>query len=186
MSNETGPDSLPERLPRYADVIISLEMIQFAARMSARVKVRRTQASPIDGLVGILGELAFAEWFRGSWADNQIGASAGEIDFSEGVEVKTSAFPYSDRLNLLVREDYAWKRTPPAYVQVILCVDSPRATSIAPGTTARLAGWIEGSAIRTAPLRDFGSKFGTEGGYRCHYVQIKDLQSMHSLRAHLA
>lgn len=94
------------------------------------------------------------------------------------VEVKTSAFPFRETLNLLVREDYGKKRKPPFYVQVILDVGSGRASHIEPGTPAIISGWATAEEVDAAPLRDFGSKFGGPGGYRCYHIPIHTLRDM--------
>ncbi|MFO1535741.1 MAG: hypothetical protein ABR586_08760, partial [Thermoplasmatota archaeon] len=62
----------------------------------------------MDDVTGILGEFAFAQWFFGDWRKHMVGTNKGQMDFVN-VEVKTSAFPFRETLNLLVREDYAEK-----------------------------------------------------------------------------
>lgn len=170
------------RVTEYVDVRIDEAMLSSAQSTVATVRVHRTQASPYDTLVGILGEFAFAQWWRGSWEMHEVGDNRGDIDFSDGVEVKTSAFPFSDRLNLLVRSDYAKARAPDAYVQVILCIPRRDSRSIAPGTIARLSGWASHRELVDAPQRDFGSKFGGRGGYMCHFIPIHSLHPMATLR----
>jgi hypothetical protein len=99
------------------------------------------------------------------------------------VEVKTSAFPLRDSLNLLVREDYGNKRKPPFYVQVILDVSSAKANLIPIGTKAIVSGWATAREVDAAPLRDFGSKLGGRGGYRCYHIPIHALHDMASFMA---
>jgi hypothetical protein len=139
--------------------------------MVQNVRVKRTIASEIDTLTGILGEFALAQYFFGDWRRNRVGANKGDVDF-KNIEIKTSAFPLRGNLNLLVREDYAQKRKPAFYIQVIIDVQSPQADEIKPGTVAYICGFAAAREVDEAPKKDFGSKFGRRGGYRCHYVPL--------------
>ena len=162
---------------RYPHIIITPEMIAAANDLVNQVKVNRTIASKIDTLSGILGEFAFAQYFFGDWRKHRVGDNKGEVDFAD-IEIKTSAFPFSLRLNLLVREDYAKKRKPPFYVQVIIDVASTKADKVEPGTKAFICGFASSTEIDAAPKRDFGSKIGSSGGYQCHHICIADLHAM--------
>ena len=155
-------------------VVLTDEMIADAKCLVPSAQVHRTVASKIDTLTGHLGEFAFAQYFWGDWRRHLVGQNKGDVDFP-AVEVKTSAFPFRETLNLLVREDYAEKRKPPFYVQVIVDVDSPKADCIKPGTRAYICGYASAEEVDGSPLRDFGSKFGGRGGYRCHHIMIRDL-----------
>ena len=48
---------------RYIDVPLGAAMIEQVLRIGDRVWVDRTVASPIDTLVGLVGEFAFAQSF---------------------------------------------------------------------------------------------------------------------------
>lgn len=165
-------------MKNYPSIPITSDMIAAARAMESAIQVRRTKASKIDTLAGALGEFVFAEWHTGDWRNHEVGANKGDVDFEGVVEVKTSAFPFSDSLNLLVREDYARKRHPPLYVQVIIDVQKRDAKDILPGTKAIISGFAYEKDLEKAPLKDFGSKFSGRGGYRCHYIEIKQLHSM--------
>jgi len=156
-------------------------MIDEAQRLVPETEVKRTVASQIDTLTGHLGEMAFAKFHFGNWKLHTIGANKGKEDFPD-IEIKTSAFPFRENLNLLVREDYAQKRKPKFYVQIILDTKSSRASSIEAGTSAIICGFAVSDEVDSAPLRDFGSKFGSRGGYRCHYVPIIELHSIENLK----
>jgi hypothetical protein len=160
------------------DITLSIEMIEHAKSVVEDVRVRRTVASPIDTLAGLLGELAFAEWFLGDWRQHDLRNTKGRPDFINRIEVKTSAFPFRETLNLLVREDYAASRKPDCYVQTIIDTPDRFAAKIEAGWKCRLSGWATASEVDAAPLRDFGSKGGGRGGYRCHYIQIRHLRPM--------
>lgn len=163
----------------YVDIAITRDMIDEAERLQEVVRVHRTKASPIDSLVGLLGEFIFAEWFLGDFRLHDAQSTKGKTDFFESsIEIKTSAFPFRDSLNLLVREDYAAKRKPNFYVQVIIDMPMRSSRSIQEGYIGRISGWASSSEVDNAPLKDFGSKSGGRGGYRCHYIPIKKLQSM--------
>ena len=161
----------------YPVITITKEMINTANNFINDVKVNRTIASEIDTLTGILGEFAFAQYFYNDWRKSRVGENKGDVNFID-IEIKTSAFPFRDTLNLLVREDYAKKRKPPFYIQIIIDVKSRTATEINTGTRAYISGWAAHEEIDKSPKRDFGSKFGRKGGYKCHYISIRNLHSM--------
>jgi hypothetical protein len=163
---------------------ISKEMLDFAKAKIDQVKVNRTIASKIDTLTGILGELIFAEYFYGDWKRNRVGFNKGDVDFPN-IEIKTSAFPFSERLNLLVREDYALKRKPKVYVQIIIDVGSTEACEITSGTISYICGWATSDEVDKAPKKDAGSKLSKHSGYKCHFINIKELHSMAELKNHL-
>ncbi len=165
-------------LPR---VLITQKWIEEAKRLEEKVVVRRTKASNIDTLTGILGEFAFAEWFYGDWKKNRVGENKGEVNFKD-IEIKTSAFPFSERLNLLVREDYARKRKPPIYIQIIIDVKNRNASSIEPDTEAIICGYASAEEVDNAPLHDFGTKYGSSGGYKCHFISILNLHDIEELK----
>lgn len=164
------------------EVLITEEMISTAQSRSHLLEVKRTKTSRHDTLYGALGEYCFAEWFFGEWKKYSQINTKGEIDFLDAIEVKTSAFPFSDSLNLLVREDYALKRKPKYYVQTIIDLPTPRATLVTPGLKCILAGYATPNEVDSAPLKDFGSKFGGEGGYKCRYIPISKLKSVYELK----
>jgi hypothetical protein len=114
---------------KYPVDFISEEMIEHAKKQVDFVKVNRTIASGIDTLTGILGEYAFAQYYYGDWKKNNVGRNKGKTDF-RNIEIKTSAFPFSEKLNLLVREDYAKKRKPKYYMQIIIDVESSNSNEI--------------------------------------------------------
>lgn len=161
----------------YPFVTITEEMVATAKKMIRAVDVNRTKASPIDTLTGILGEFAFAQYFYGDWEKNRVGKNKGEVNFKD-IEIKASACPFSEKLHLLVREDYALKRKPPFYIQVILDVDSFRVTDIPPGTKAYICGFATFGEVDRAPKKDFGSKYGGKGGYKSHHIPITELHPM--------
>ena len=168
---------------QYERVILTADMMNTARASIPDIRVYRTQASLIDTLAGALGEFAFAQWLTGDWKAHEVNQNKGAIDFRGIVEIKTSAFPFSESLNLLVREDYARKRHPPLYVQIIIDVSDPKAKDVLIGTQAVIAGFALGDEIANAPLKDFGSKLGGKGGYRCYYIMIRDLHPMKEFRA---
>ncbi len=159
-------------------VIITDEMLQVATKVVPTVRVYRTRTSPHDTLIGILGEYVFAQWYLGDWRQNEVGENKGDSDFFGQVEIKTSAFPFSRNLNLIVREDYAAKRKPSFYVQVIIDIDLKRVSEIIQGTVAHIAGFATSEEIDAAPLKDFGSKSGGAAGYKCRHIKISNLSPM--------
>jgi hypothetical protein len=172
------------QMQNYPEIVISREMLSEAQRLVPQAKVNRTVASPIDTLVGHLGEFVFAAYFFGDWRRHRVGKNRGEVDF-EDVEIKTSAHPFSTNLHLLVRQDYAQKRKPATYVQIIIDIPSQHTEAIAQGTTAILCGFADADSVDCAPLKDFGAKPNHESGYQCHYIPIEQLRPMTQLRAYL-
>lgn len=152
-------------------------MINKAKELISSTKVNRTIASEIDTLTGNLGEFAFAQYYYGDWKLNRVGDNKGEVNFKD-IEIKASAFPFNEYLNLLVRQDYAQKRKPPFYIQIIIDVKDRYAKDIFPDTKAYICGFASDIDVDNAPLKDFGSKFGNAGGYKCHYISIKNLKEM--------
>ena len=163
---------------KYVDVKITAEMLEACHAVEGMIRVHRTRASAVDAISGAIGELCFAEWFLGNWRWHDLTGTKGRADFLDRIEVKTSAFPFRDTLNLLVREDYAEKRQPECYVQTIIDTPDRYAKKIEAGWTCRLSGWTDATHVDQAPLKDFGSKSGGRGGYKCRYIQIRDLRPM--------
>lgn len=162
---------------RYPTIAITSEMLAEAERLIPFTQVNRTKASLIDTLTGHLGEMAFAQLYFGDWRKHRIGKNKGDVDFPN-IEIKTSAFPFSSKLHLLVREDYALKRKPAFYVQIILDTKSAHAESIPAGINAVVCGYATSDEVDNAPLKDFGSKIGKEGGYKCRYIPIESLHQL--------
>ena len=107
-------------LDRYPSVLVTREMIEDSMERAPSVTVYRTKASNLDTVYGLIGEYCFAEWLYGEWKQHSKLDTKGKVDFIGEIEVKTSAFPFSDKLNLLVRQDYALKRKPKYYVKQLL------------------------------------------------------------------
>jgi len=161
---------------------ITAEMVHAAQQITPRVAVARTKASPVDTLAGVLGEMTFAQYWLGDWRSHRVGRNKGQPDFPD-IEVKASAHPYHERLHLLVREDYALKRKPRFYVQVVINVAEPQATDVGPDTLALVCGFATAEEVDAAPLRDFGSRYGGDGGYRCRHIVLTKLHPIEQLRA---
>jgi hypothetical protein len=161
---------------------ITADMLHEAHALMPRVAVVRTKASPIDNLAGVLGEMTFAQYWLGDWRSHRVGRNKGQPDFPD-IEVKASAHLYHERLHLLVREDYALKRKPRFYVQVVINVAEPHVTNVAPDTAALVCGFATTQEVDAAPLRDFGSKYGGDGGYRCRHIVLTQLHPIEQLRA---
>ena len=162
---------------KYPKIKITDEMLSEAKRLIAITTVNRTKASDIDTLTGNIGEFIFAEYYYGDWTKNSVGQNKGMVDFPD-IEVKASAFPFNPRLNLLVREDYANKRKPKFYIQIIIDVENTKAKEIKPGTFAYICGYATAEDVDNANLRDFGSKYGGKGGYNCKYINILNLKKL--------
>lgn len=167
-------------MARYPHVIVTSEMLSAARPLAQAVAMRRTKTSLIDALAGVLGEMAFAQYLYGDWRRHELLTNKGKADF-DTIEVKASAFPFSTRLHLLVREDYAERRKPLCTVQIVLNVKDARAGDIPIDTHAVLCGFATSAEIDAAPLKDFGSKLGGAGGYRCRYIPITKLHPMSEL-----
>lgn len=160
-------------------------MYEQALELAPKVTVNRTKASQYDTVFGILGEFCFVHWFGMDWRNHSIVDNKGAIDFMNKIEIKTSAFPFSENLNLLVREDYALNRKPQYYVQTIIDLKSANDNQLSSSTKCFIAGYATSEEIDSAPLRDFGSKFGGKGGYKCRYIPIHKLHPAEELHAKL-
>ena len=162
---------------------ITRDMLEEAKKVAPSIRVNRTKASPYDAEVGVIGEFIFAEWFLQNWKLHDPYSIKGKVDFFDEIEIKTSAFPFSKNLNLLVREDYAntTKRRPKFYIQVI--IDLPYAGGkIKTGLNCILAGFATREEVEIAEKKDFGSKYGGKGGYRCKYIPIHALHPMNGFK----
>lgn len=169
-------------LDRYPSVLVTKEMIEDAVERAPFITVHRTKTSNLDTVYGIIGEYCFAVWLFGEWKTHSELDTKGKIDFLGEIEVKTSAFPFSDKLNLLVRQDYASKRKPKYYVQTIIDIPNRALAEINAGMNCILSGFETAEAVDQAPLRDFGSKFGGSGGYKCRHIPISSLRPMYELK----
>ena len=99
---------------------ITEQMLEYASLWEHNLHVRRTKTSKFDTKIGLLGEFAFAYWLSSDWKWHHPLKVRGQVDFFDLVEIKTSAFKFSPKLHLLVRQDYAVKRSPKYYLQLIL------------------------------------------------------------------
>ena len=160
-----------DEIPR---VMITQEMLDVANDLVNEVQVHRTRTSPVDTLSGIIGEFAFAEWFYGDWRNNEVGDTIGRPDFEDRIEVKTSVFPLSSRLNLPIREDYARSRQPDYYIWCCIDVPSKYEKEISPGREVAVVGWATGEDAHSAPLRNMG----WVRSYRCYLTPVPDLLPM--------
>lgn|GEM_PF-4208826 len=158
-------------------VFLTREMVAVAIKLGPRARMQRTRAGLYDAEVGILGEFVFARWRHGSLYACNVGENIGRRDFREA-EIKASLTPWRAGLHLFVREDYAAKRKPPAYVQVI--VDGTQTRGIEPGARAILAGWASAEDVDAAPLVDPGAKGGGAAGFRVHALPLAALRGMRS------
>jgi hypothetical protein len=164
-------DLTHDEIPR---ITITEKIIDAALAIERNVQVHRTRTSPVDTLSGIIGEFAFAEWYYGDWRQNEVGETQGSPDFEGRIEVKTSVFPLSERLNLPIREDYAKARTPDYYVWCCIDVPSRSDKRILPGREVAIVGWATGEEAHNAPLMNMG----WVGSYKCHLTPVPDLHSM--------
>lgn len=160
-------------------VVITAEMLRAAELATSLAHVNRTIASPVDTLTGILGEMVWAQYYFGAWQKHNALDNKGKSDFAQ-VEIKASAFRFNPKLNLLVREEYAAKRHPKFYVQVIIDVD-PQNPNITADTNAYICGYATTAEVANAPLRDEKSKRGGAAGFRTKYIPILKLHPIAEL-----
>jgi hypothetical protein len=169
-----------EEIPK---ILITKEMIDVAIKNATRVNVNRTKTSMYDSVYGLVGEYCFAQWFIGEWKEHSALDTKGKEDFYGSIEIKTSAFPFTKKLNVLVREDYAEKRKPNFYVQNIINIENRKGEALKPQTECFITGFATSKEIDSAPLKDFGSKFGGSGGYKCRYIPIENLSPMNKFKS---
>lgn len=160
---------------------ITEEMFAEARRLEEAVRVHRDQSSLQDSLTGLLGEFAFVQWFTGNWRDHAAALTRGRSDIANRIELKTSAFPMNAHLNLVVREDYASKRRPDAYVQMIIDVPSHDRT-VVPGLDCLITGWATHDMVLAQAPRHMSAKTALHTAYRSHLVPIASLRPMADFR----
>jgi hypothetical protein len=160
-------------------VVITAEMLHAAELATGLVHVNRTIASPLDTLTGILGEMVWAQYYFGDWNKHNLIRNKGQADFNS-IEIKTSAFRFNPKLNLLVREDYSKNRKPNYYVQIIIDVQA-RLPKILPNTNAFICGFATTDEVEQAPLRQETKKGGGSAGYRTKFIPILKLHPIQEL-----
>lgn len=169
-------DIARDSIPR---IKITNAMLVFAKEKEKDVAVMRTKTSPVDALAGAIGEVAFAQWFYGDWRKNEVGLNQGRPDFEGLVDVKTSVYPLSNRLNLPIREDYARARCPALYVWCCINVPSPYEKDIRSGLDVAIVGWTTGKKGNSAPL----GYMGWVRSYRCHLTPVPELETMETFQS---
>lgn len=160
-------------------VLIDAEMLHAAELAKGLLHVNRTIASPVDTLTGILGEMVWAQHYFGDWRKHNLIRNKGQADF-QSIEIKTSAFRFNPKLNLLVREEYSKKRKPKYYVQIIIDTE-PRQPKILPDTPAYICGFATADQVEQAPLRQETKKGGGSAGYRTKFIPILKLHPIQEL-----
>ncbi len=158
---------------------LSKELIQSAKDIIPKTKVNRTIASKNDTLVGNIGELAFAQYLLGDFRASNLGSNKGKEDLF-GIEIKCSIRPYRENLNLLVREDYALRRSPEVYVQLLIDQDADK--EINENSSVVVCGWTKHSNVMQSTPKDFGCSFKKDSGYRCFSVPFSQLNSMEGFK----
>jgi len=154
---------------------VTKDIYDLAQEVDRYKAIHRTIVSPNDIVVGAIGELVFAEYLFKDINKHEIFTSKGKPDFKGEIEIKTSSHPFNDRLNLLVREDYL-NKSPLFYIQIILDYDLKNGKDIPVGTEAIICGYATQDELLAAPKKDFGSKFGGDANYQCHYLPITKLR----------
>jgi len=72
-------------MSNYQSVSITSAMLSYANEASTHTSVNRTIASPFDTITGLLGELAFAQWFLGDWQRHDVYNTKGKSDFFRSI-----------------------------------------------------------------------------------------------------
>ena len=157
---------------------ITKEMLDYAKSLERTMQMNRTKASEVDTLTGLMGELIFAEYWYGNFkVGNQyenLVKNFGQPDFEGRFEVKASCFPFSMDLNLLIREDYAKKRTPPFYIQILFDTDKKEITT---DTEAMIIGYKDGELAHNGELKEMR---GVEG-FKCYHTKFSDLDPIEDI-----
>ena len=158
---------------------ITSDMIQYVNRIKTKLGIERTKESEIDTEVGLMGELVFAKWWYGDYMKGNtlqdLKNNFGHADFDGKFEIKASCHRWSEKLHLPVREDYANKRTPQYYVQVLFDTDKAAITT---ETRALIIGWIHGEQAKNGELRAMGKITS----FKCYLTPFTELSPMSDLR----
>ena len=164
--------------PERPIVKISQLMIDYSKKIKNEVEMTRTKVSPIDAESGVLGELVFAKWWYGDWNINELLENKGKPDFEGNIEIKSSVFPFSEKLHLPIRQDYAEKRCPPFYIFVCFNVSNRYKKLITAATQAIIVGWTDGKTAHEGKLEYMpGVK-----GFKCYLTPVPKLRPMNELR----
>jgi len=139
------------RLPVFAHAIAVLpEMRVFAERKERERAITRTRASSEDIYIGCLGECVWFCYRYGAenWLQHAKSVKNGDIDDPNpifSVEVKTSKTFNLFLAHLMVREDYAHRRSPDGYVLVLF--------SNKEGKYSETIGYVVGYATQEQVLK---------------------------------
>ena len=161
---------------RYFYTLIDQDILNISLEAASKVSINRTKTSPYDIQTGVIGEVVFAKWFLGDIHKHNFYSTKGKSDFFDEIEIKTSAYPLSNNLNLLVREDYAIKRKPKYYIQMILDIKDKNVKKIDINTKIYIIGYATSDDVDKAALKDFGSKFKGDANYKCKYIPFNKLR----------
>lgn len=163
----------------FQHVEITTPMIQYCNKIKDRLDMNRTKESSIDTEVGIMGELVFAQWMYGDYMRgntlSEIRDNFGQVDFDGRYEIKASAHKFSWKLHLPVRQDYAEKRKPLYYIQVLFDTDKP---VISVYTNAMIIGYCSSAmALDREP-----ETMGRVTSFKCYLTPFSDLLPMSDFR----
>lgn len=167
------------------DVPLTAKIIEVAQlRVESYKQIKRTRGSNIDGLVGVIGEMVFAEWLWGDWNHHHPVLNHGKTDIAGRIEVKASAVPFRNAKNMLRREDYM-SRKAEFYVQLLIDTKSKQDEAIVPGLTCRIAGWTDHATFSSAPLVRHTGKEGQPLNYLCYTLPLSQSRPMDAFPKHL-
>ncbi len=165
-------------------VKITADHLAAAERLVPHNGIARTKVSAVDTLGGILGELVFAEWLTGDWRNHEVGSNKGRADLMGLLEVKTSVYPYSERLNLVIREDYGAKFKP-VYVQLIVDIPDKANKAITAGLPVIICGFATHAEAVSRPPRALPMGQGRETPFKVFTTPITRLRPMAEFRRFL-
>lgn len=161
-------------------ITITQEMINEALKHSQKGRLTHDRASKLDALIGNLGEIVFAEHYLGDWQKHNLGKNHGKTDFN-GIEVKCSAYPYHQNLNLLVKKCYTKKRKPNAYVSVIIDVEEKKPSCINAGDIAIISGYATSEQVEQSQSLSFKVLGNEKRRIDCFATPITELNCMSTL-----
>ena len=168
--------------PERPTVKISQSMLDYAKSLEHKMQMNRTKESEVDTLSGLMGEFVFAEWWYDDWKKgnrySNLVDNFGKPDFEGHIEIKSSVFPFSEKLHLPIRQDYAEKRCPPVYIFVCFNVSNRYKKLITADTQAIIVGWTDGKTAHEGKLAYMpGVK-----GFKCYLTPVPKLRPMNKLR----
>ncbi len=162
----------------YIDIEITPEMLAAADEFVLNVMKARATVTTRSPQTFLIAEFAFAQWFLGDWRRHNFRETNCETNFMDSTEIRSSARPFRNTLNLLAKQPYVDRRNADYYVCVIIDAPVIHPTEIQAGWICKICGWETNAKVKRALKRDVGKGNDRYAGYKSYAILISDLQPM--------